>query len=83
MSEQGEGAGIAIKRTGIPTIKLMYRLDNRCSNNQAEAFAILKALEYIQNIQTQEEDKAVTLHTDSKTILHSPINTDIHTFLTE
>jgi hypothetical protein len=45
-SEQGVGAGIAIKRPGTPTVKLMYRMDNRCSNNQAEAFAILKALEY-------------------------------------
>jgi hypothetical protein len=78
-SEQGVGAGIAIKRPGTPTIKLMYRMDNRCSNSQAEVFAILKALEYIQPTQTNEEDKAVTLHTDSKTTLDSLINTDIHT----
>jgi hypothetical protein len=50
-SVQGVGAGIAIKRPGNPTIKLMYRMDNRCSNNQAEAFAILKALEYTQTNQ--------------------------------
>jgi len=40
-SEQGVGAGIAIKRPGTPTVKLMYRMDTRCSNYQAEAFAIL------------------------------------------
>jgi hypothetical protein len=82
-SEQGVGAGRAIKLPGTPIIKLMYRMDNRCSNNQAEAFAILKALEYIQTIQTKEEDKAVTLHMDTTKTLDSLINTDIHTFLTE
>jgi ribonuclease HI len=81
-SEQGVGAGIAIKRPGTPTVKLMYRMDTRCSNNQAEAFAILKELEYIQTTHTNEEDKAVTVHTDSRT-LDSLNNTDIQTFLTE
>jgi hypothetical protein len=63
--EQGVGAGIAIKRSGIPTAKLTYRIDTRCSNNQAEAFAILKALQYLQTTQTNEDDKAVTVQTDS------------------
>ena len=76
------GAGIAIKQPGTPTVKLTYRMDTWCSNNQAEAFTILKALEYIQTTQTNE-DKAVTVHTDSMTTLDSLINTDIHTFLTE
>jgi ribonuclease HI len=49
-------AAIVTKRPGNPTIKLMYRIDSRCSNNQAEAFAILKALEYIKSTQTKKED---------------------------
>jgi ribonuclease HI len=61
----------------------MYRMDTRCTNNQAEAFEILKALEYIQTTRTNEEDKAATLYTDSRTTLDSLYNTDIHTFLTE
>ena len=32
---------------------------------------------------SNEEDIAVTMHTDSMTTLDSLINTDIHTFLTE
>ena len=52
-SEQGVEAGIVIKRPGTPTIKLMYRMDPKCTNNQAEAYAILKALEYIQTTQTK------------------------------
>ena len=47
-SEQGVGAGIAIVRPGTTTVELMYRMDTRCTNNQVEAFAILKALEYVQ-----------------------------------
>jgi ribonuclease HI len=82
-SERGVGAGIVIKRSETPTIKVMYGMDNRCSNNQAEAFAIIKALEYIKATQTKEEHKAITLHTDSTTTLDSLINTDKHTFLTE
>jgi ribonuclease HI len=77
------GAGLAIKRPGTPTVKLMYKMDTRSSNNQAKAFAILKALEYIQNTQINEEDKAVTVHTDSRTTLDSLNNTDIHAFPTE
>ena len=81
-SEQGVGAGIAITRPGTPTIKLMYRMDPKCTNNQAEAYAILKALEYIQNTQTNEDDKAVTVHSDSMTTLVT--NQYRHTqFLTE
>jgi hypothetical protein len=82
-SERGVGAGIVIKRPGTPNITLMYRMNNSCSNNQAEAFAILKALEYVKSTQTQEEDKAITLHTDGTTTLESLIYTDQHTFLND
>ena len=76
--EQGVGAGIVITHPGNPTIKLMYRMGPKCTNNQAEAYAILKALEYLQNTQTNEDDKAVTVHSDSMTTLESLINADIH-----
>jgi ribonuclease HI len=82
-SEQGVGAGIAIIRTGTPTVKLMYRMDTRCTNNQVEAFAILKALEHRQTTQTNEEDNAATVYTGSRTTLDSLHNMDIHTFLIE
>jgi hypothetical protein len=55
-SEHGVGTGTAIKQSGTPTVKLMYRMDTRCSNNQTKTFAILKALEYVQTTQTNEED---------------------------
>jgi len=82
-SEKGVGVGITIIRPRTPTVKLMYRMDTRCTNNQAEAYAILKALEYIQTTVTNEEDKAATVHTDSRTTLDLIYNTDIHKFLIE
>ena len=58
-------------------------MDTRCTNNQAEAFAILKALDDAQTEQENKEDKIVTVYTDSRTTLDSLNNADKHTFLTE
>jgi hypothetical protein len=58
-SEQGVGAGIAIYRRGTHIKSLKYRLNKRCTNNQAEQLAILKSVEYIEN--TQTTDKPVTI----------------------
>jgi hypothetical protein len=44
----GVGSGIAIFSNNSLTTCLKYRLNERCSKNQAEQLAILKALEYIQ-----------------------------------
>ena len=76
-SEQGVGAGIAIYRSGTQTKSLKYRLNKRCTNNQAEQLAILKLLEYIKN--TQTTDKSVTIYTDSQTALDSIQNNNIYT----
>ena len=55
-SEQGVGAGIAIIIPGTTPLKMMYRKDTTRNNKQAEAFVILKALEYIKTNQANEED---------------------------
>jgi ribonuclease HI len=44
-SEQGVGAGVATFRSGNYMKSLKYRLNKRCTNNQAEQLAILRALE--------------------------------------
>jgi len=77
-TEQGVGEVIAIYRSGIHTKSLKYRLNNRCTKNQAEQVAILKSLEYIESIQT--DDKTATIHTDSRTKLDS-LKNNIHTSL--
>jgi ribonuclease HI len=80
-SEQGVGAGITKYRTGTHTKSLKYRLNKRCTNNQAEQLANLKSLEYIEN--TQTTDKSVTIYADSQMTLDSLQNNNIHTYLIE
>jgi hypothetical protein len=48
-SEQGVGAGIALFKSGNLINSLKYRLNKRCTSNQAEQLAILRALEYTGN----------------------------------
>jgi transposase-like protein len=50
-----------------------------CTNNQAGAFAITKALEYIQTTQSNEYNKSATVYTDSRMTLDSLHNPDKHT----
>ena len=80
-SEQGVGAGIAIFKSGTHITSLQYKLNKRCTNNQAEQLAILRALEYTENLQT--EDKTATVCTDSRKTLDSLKNSKIHTFFIE
>jgi len=80
-SEKGVGAGIAIYMTGELIKNLKYKLNNRCTNNQAEQLAILKALQHTVNIHA--EDKTATVYTDSRMTLDSLKNTNIHTALVE
>ena len=49
-SEKGVGAGVAIFRGTELVTQLKYRLDNRCSNNQAEQLTIVKALEFLESL---------------------------------
>lgn len=77
-SDQGVGAGIAVYRLGTHTEGLKYRLNIKCTNNQAEQLAILKSLEYIGN--TRATDKTVIIYTDSQTTIDSSLN-NIHTHL--
>ena len=46
-SDFGVGAGIVIFLDNNLITKMQYRLNERCTDNQAEQMAILKALEYI------------------------------------
>jgi len=64
-----------------PHLKFKIQVKQKCTNNQAEQLAILKSLEYIENIHTT--DKSVTIYTDSQTTLDSLQNNNIHTYLIE
>jgi len=80
-SEKGVGAGIAIFECGHHIKSLQCRLNNRCSNNQAEQLAILTALKYTESMQTRE--KVATVYTDSQMTLDCLRNSNIHTYLIE
>ena len=43
-NEKGVGSGVAIFINGSLTLQLQYKLAEKCSNNQAEQLAIMKAL---------------------------------------
>jgi ribonuclease HI len=80
-SEHRVGSRIAIfMGSNIPDTK-KYRLDGRCSNNQAERLAILKTLENIENLESNK--RTVLVYTDSRITLESLKNWKNHTYLIE
>ena len=82
-SEQGVGAGIAIAihRSGNHIKSLKCKLNKRCTNNRAEQLATLRAVEYTENIAT--EDRTATIYTGSRITLGLLENSNNHTFLIE
>jgi ribonuclease HI len=82
--EQGVGSGAAlfIGKEVVAQIKL--KLDTRCSNNQAEQLAIIKALEAIGSLHTTEiNPRTATIYTDSRITLDSLQNASNHAYLIE
>jgi len=54
-SDLGVGDGVVIFLNNNIIKTMQYRLNERCSINQAEQMTILKALEYIQNMESDEK----------------------------
>ena len=80
-SEHGVGAGVAIFIQSKLAHQLRFTLHNRCSNNQAEQLAILKALETTEKSHMNENiPRTVTIHTDSRITLQSLKNTKNHSY---
>ena len=84
-----DGSNIGVKVAAAVIIKddivlyqSKYKLHQRCSNNQAEHVAILRALEQIQNLQFAEDaEKIVVVNTDSKVTLDTRQNRNKHYIL--
>jgi len=82
--EQGVGSGAAIFIGTKIAIQIKFKLDNRCSNNQAEQLAIIKGLEAIDTISTEESSpRTATVYTDSRLTIDSLRNPDNHAYLIE
>jgi ribonuclease HI len=83
-SEHVVGAGIAIFVQGKLEHQLRYTLHNKCSNNQTEQLAIVKALEIIEKSYINGcIPRTATVHTDSRITLQSLKNTKNHNYLIE
>jgi len=80
-SERVVGSGVAIYRSGESINTIQCRLSKKCTNNQAEQFAILTALEHIEKIQTT--DKRAIIYTESQTTLDKLQNSNIHIYIVE
>jgi ribonuclease HI len=83
-NEHGVGAGIAISIQSKLACQLRYTLHKRCSNNQAEQLAIVKALETIEKSHINDNiPRTATVHTDSRITLQFLKNTKNHNYLIE
>ena len=69
-SEHVFGSGMAIFVKDELKAQHKYKLDNRCSNNQAEQLAIVKALEMIHEINIEENTpRTIGIFTDTESLL--------------
>jgi ribonuclease HI len=64
--------------------QIKFKLDNRCSNNQAEQLAIAKALEVIAAIDIAENSlRTIVIFPDSRIAIDSLKNVNTHSYLIE
>ena len=83
-SEQGVGSGVALFTGKVLKEQLKLKLDNRCSNNQAEQLAIVKELEVIESQQENHNGHGTAvIYTDSKITLDSIRSAKNHNHLVE
>jgi ribonuclease HI len=83
-SEQGVDSGVAVFTGKILMKQLKFKLDNRCSNNQAEQLAIVKALEVIESQQeNHNKHRTAVIYTNSKITLDSIRSAKNHNHLVE
>jgi len=81
-NEQGVGAGVAIFSGKELVSKLKYKLNNRCSYNQAEQLAVAKALEALETTDNGENSpRTAVIITDSGISLDSIKNANNHSYL--
>jgi ribonuclease HI len=81
-NSQGVGAGIAIFIQHKLAHQRRLTLHSKCSNNQAEQLAIVKALETIEELYIADSvPREITIHTDSRISLQSLKNPKNHKHL--
>jgi len=82
--EQGVGSGAVIFKGSEMIAKLQFKLDNKCSNNQAEQLDKLKALEKLEGMNKKSINPlSTTIFIDSRITLDSLQNYNNHGYLLE
>jgi len=82
--DKGVESGVAIFVDGSLTHQLRYKLEEKCSNNQAEQFAIVKVLTQLRSMHIIQGNKRTTvIHTDSRITLEVIANPRNHQNLVE
>jgi ribonuclease HI len=78
------GSGVAVFTGNVLMEQFKFKLENRCSNNQAEQLAIIKALEVIESQQeNHNEHRTAVIYTDSKITLDSIRSAKNHNLVEE
>jgi len=84
MCETGVGSGAVIFIGQEKATQIKLKLYNRCSNNQAEQLAIIKALETIESINSADNNpRTATVFTDSIITLDSLHNANNYAYIIE
>ena len=63
--------------------RIKYKLADKCSNNQAEQIAILKALETLSKLHIRTEERIISIYTDSQITLALLKNNTKHSYIIE
>ena len=83
-NDQGVGSGVAIFIQQKLAAQLQFRLGTRCSNNQAEQLAIVKALEAVETIDIPENSpRTIAIFTDSRITIDLLRRANNHSYLIE
>ena len=83
-NDQGVRSGVAILIQQKLAAQLQFRLGTRCSNNQAEQLAIVKALEVIETIDILENSPRTTaIFTDNRITIDLLRKANNHSYLIE
>lgn len=77
------GAAAVIFRNKTVVQQQKFRLNNKCSNNQAEQIAILQALKIITEMDIPNIERTVAIYTDSKVTIDLLRNNDKHGYIIE
>jgi ribonuclease HI len=83
-NEHDVSSGVAIFVQQKLAVQLQFRLGTRCSNNQAEQLAIIKALKAVQTTDIPENSpRIIHIFTDSRITLDLLQNANNHSYLIE